>query len=105
MNGQFSLGTICLGQNFVIELFRNDMECEIIGGLQTRQWRNWITGEIGRSICYLVRWADGTDTCQSPHQLRRKPPKAKDTGEMRIRELFTKPPVVWPVAQPDEVWV
>jgi hypothetical protein len=91
MSAQFKVGDICVGQNFVVSKKRNGMECEVIGGLEWRRSIN-VTSLIERDIlCYMVRWADGGETCQAPIFLRYKNPPA--TGEQSILALFDAPPV------------
>lgn len=96
MNGQFKVGDICIGQRFVVLAHRNEMECEILGGLEMRLGRCSITGRIYKAAFYDVRWSDGGERLVSAHNLRRKPPKATDTGESRIRELFDNAPIKQP---------
>lgn len=89
MNEQFKVGTICIGQNFTIATEYNNMECEIIGGLAMRGWKNSRTGESGVDPCYDVRWANGKEMPMAPFHLRRKPPKQsdKDWAEGKVREI------------------
>lgn len=96
---EYAIGAICTGHNILPDEY-NGLECEILGGLEMRGWWNEETGEPGESLCYHVRWATGEETHQEHHELRKKEPPAANTGEMRIKEMFTKPPVVVPVDRP-----
>jgi len=91
MSGQFKVGDICIGQNFIHHTEKNGMECEIIEKLAARLVYCRRTGEFEFGEHYGVRWADGEETYQEPSQLRRKQPPI--TGEAFIRALFDTPPV------------
>lgn len=97
MSEQFKVGDICVGRGFVVLAHRNEMECEIIGGLEMRLGKCSITGKIYEAAFYDVRWSDGGERLVSAHNLRRKPPKQSDKGERRILELFV------PVEEPEMV--
>lgn len=68
----YPIGTVCIGQNFTQDVIRNDMEGEVIEGLQYRECRNIHTGRIDTKARYKVRWADGVERWYVPYHLRRK---------------------------------
>lgn len=74
MNYVFKVGDICIGQHFLRHTEYNGMECEIIGGLDLRQW-GAADGRMGEDMSYRVRWADGTVSNQLGHNLRPKRPR------------------------------
>lgn len=90
----FPVGTICIGVGFVHELFRNGMECEVVGGLMMRIGQRTATGEIFSDYMYRVKWSDGLNSVQRHPQLRRKQPPQTFTGEQRIAELFLITPMI-----------
>lgn len=95
MTEQFTVGTICEYQNLTGPYAHvNGMECEVIAPLEERYAVD-AKGRFGYGPMYIVREAMG-DWAIEARYLRRKPPKATDTGEMRIKELFDKSPVVQP---------
>lgn len=64
----FGVGDRATGQNLVKDRKRNGMPCTVIGGLEFREWLH-LDGSHGKSLCYLVRWADGLISIQEPRDL------------------------------------
>ena len=88
MRAPFKVGEILIGQNMIMVTRCNGMECEVIGGLEMRDWRCEITGDFGQSMTYEVRWADGGVTVQEQNELRRRKPPAADSNERRFVQLW-----------------
>lgn len=75
---QFSVGEVCLGQNFVQDIELNGRECRVVQVLPSGGWFA-APGSMRLfridAVCYYVEWADG-DTCHvHESNLRKKPPK------------------------------
>jgi hypothetical protein len=77
----FKVGDLCVGQNLVNEIEYNGVDCVIIEGLHFSAFHSEISGVRGNAWGYMVRWADGDETFQQPHELRLKRPPSKDDAE------------------------
>lgn len=91
-NHQFKVGEIAIVQNSCFP-FLNGTECEVL--------------EIGLSFfifgmeCnYRIKCIDGNEYWAGAIHLRRKRPPQSDTGELRILELFKRPPIARPELEP-----
>ena len=83
MTNYFKVGDVCIGQNLFISQEYNGMECVVTGGLAIRAGYSASTGkDIGDILCYRVKWADGTESAQRPHELRLKRPPRRDIDEV-----------------------
>lgn len=74
----FGIGDRATGQGITQDRKRNGMACTVIGGLEFREWRH-VDGSLGKSVCYLVRWADGLISVQEPGDLK-APQSPRATG-------------------------
>ena len=83
MSAALKVGDIAIGQNFIVNIERNGMECEIIGGLEMRLAHCVNTGEITECMRYKVRWADGLIWNQKPPYLRKKHPPSQPSASAR----------------------
>lgn len=73
----YPVGTICIGQNHVIDTERNGMECVITDEPRPRAWHHH-DGTTGTSVLYEVEWADGTVSATEHRNLKRKSDYDKD---------------------------
>lgn len=96
MSEQFSVGEIAIVQNaHPIVAHLNGTECEVLEVFSPP-----LIDEAGNEVNYIVLAEDGNKYGAGRHHLRKKRPPTEYTGELRIMELFTKPPVVQP--EPEE---
>lgn len=85
MEGQFKIGEVLVGQNFVICPEFNGCECVVVGALKMREGINVATGLLATDLQYAVQWSTGKITNARPYLLRRKQPPA---GEQSILAMF-----------------
>lgn len=76
------IGDVCIGQNHILDLHLNGMECVVTEPLEFVTAFNSL-GEIVRDRAYGVRWADGTDAYAAPQYLRKRRPPSTDESESR----------------------
>lgn len=88
MSGQFKVGEVLVGQNFIHMPSYNGMECVVLAGLQMRRGFGMATREPLFGQMYRVQWANGYISSQFPRNLRRKQSPA---GEESILRMFTAP--------------
>lgn len=67
----YPVGTICIGQNHVLNVERNGMQCVIIGSIALTDWKA-SDGSQGTSYLYQVEWADGEISASEHYNLKRK---------------------------------
>lgn len=95
MSTELKIGEIVIIQNQVGEFAKNnDMEVEVIDGLEVREVVNCATGQLELWACYEIVDCFGEEACYKAEDLRRKPPKQSSDAwaESKVREL-TKPVV------------
>lgn len=89
MKGQFKVGEVCIGQNFLPPLEYNGMECVIVEALAVVDCYCAVTGDVlPAEPRYCVQWSNGKVWAVKPMYLRRKQPPA---GEQSILRMFTAP--------------
>ena len=82
---QFKVGDICIGQNFINHAILNGMECQIIGGLESRHIRNKNNTYFAQR--YRVKWSDGCITAAQHLHLRLKKPPRREIDTLTSWEL------------------
>lgn len=90
MSAAFKVGEIAIGQNFVHNIERNGMECEVIGGLEMRTGYGSSTGDRITGMSYLVQWSDGMIRVQRPFQLRKKFPPSHYAAQQAMLDCISK---------------
>lgn len=88
--GNFKVGEIVLGQNFVNATEKNGMEGQVVRALTITTSQNIFTGVISTEPMYVISWADGCLRNVRPQNLRRRP---APSGEKSIFEMFSKPQI------------
>lgn len=79
---KFEIGEVAIGQNCVIDVRVNGMECVITEDVKIRRVIGTTTRIESDRLCYMVKWADGRIGAASPLKLRKKkPPKETSTWE------------------------
>ena len=99
----FKVGDIVIGQNAQRELQYNGMEGEVVGPLEMRTWALSSFG-VTEGETYLVKWADGSQRCTWPFQMRRRkdpPPQRQELGEWDLCPW--KPALPVTVTEPNRV--
>lgn len=89
----YPVGTICIGQNFVVNTERNGMECVIEAPAQYMEFIGIQDDRRYKGVFYKVRWADGYDCPQEPKYLRLKRHDDEDKearGRVKDREKVSK---------------
>ena len=74
---KFEVGETALGCNLRHDPSCNGMECEILNSLTVHLvgTQNNVPCEPYEINGYEVRWANGQESVQEPHELRKRPPK------------------------------
>ncbi len=94
MSAEFKVGDICIGQNHVIDVEYNGMECEVIMPFGLHAWHDLKTGAYGGvEAGYVVQWANGKVHICRPQNLRKKQPPRSAKAIMRAAILKAKQPV------------
>lgn len=86
--GNFKVGEIILGQNFVHSTEKNGMEGQVVRSLSITTSRHIFTGVISTEPMYFISWADGDLYNVRPKNIRRRP---APSGEKSIFEMFSNP--------------
>lgn len=90
MSGNFKVGEVLVGQNFLVNTECNGQECVVIRGLAPSINRSWNTGDfLDISNVYEVQWSDGDICVVAPRNLRRKRPPV---GEKFVMDMFKVSP-------------
>jgi hypothetical protein len=91
----FKVGEIILGQNFIHETFRNNMEGEVISPLIYGEARQSADGAISKDWRHHIRWSDGSVTVQQPKYLKKKPPPPDvvEWANQKVKDLLKTVPV------------